>query len=121
MTSWKDTVMSQTKKRVEVPSVLGGFASPVAGSVSIKGELEQQAQLSFEAGEQSRARLIADLQETVNRMLQDNSELVVKLEHERQEGRREVCMLVELRWPECKESLWWQEQKAKWFKETQHG
>jgi hypothetical protein len=30
-------------------------------------------------------------------------------------GRMEVVELVELRWPECKESLWWQERKAiKW-------
>jgi hypothetical protein len=118
MTSWKDTVMSRERRKELIVARSRQQHVPESQEDML---LSQQAQLSFEAGEQSRARLIADLQETVNRMLQDNSELVVKLEHERQEGRREVCMLVELRWPECKESLWWQEQKAKWFKETQHG
>jgi hypothetical protein len=119
MTSWKDTVKFQCRcvSRSEIAN--DGYHH-VACWGRYQGQLEQ-AQLSFEAGEQSKAKLIADLQATVNSMMQDNSTLTVALEHERQEGRREVCMLVELRWPECRESLWWQEQKAKWFKETQHG
>jgi hypothetical protein len=126
MTSWEDTVM-----RLE-DRVLADFPN-------IDACLDRQAKLSFEAGEQSRTRLIADLQETVNRMLQDNSELTVALEHERQEGRRDVVGWVEDHSNQATISdgeytyearhpnqLFtdlgdWQEQKAKWFKKAQHG
>jgi hypothetical protein len=56
--------------------------------------LTKQAQLSFEAGEQSRTRLIADLQETVNRMMQDNSTLTVTLEQARTDERKAASQLV---------------------------
>lgn len=43
----KDTVIKQTRKRVEVPSVLGGRLFPQIGSVSIEAELLEQAEISF--------------------------------------------------------------------------
>jgi len=47
----EDTVIkSLCKKRVEVPSVLGGRLSPQVGHVNIDAELEQQAEFSFKAG-----------------------------------------------------------------------
>jgi hypothetical protein len=108
MTTWKDTVMSLK----EINAV-----QPLNEYVWLKSVLDEQAQLSFEAGEQSKARLIADLQETVNSMLQDNSELTVALEHERQEGRREVVEWVEnhaASWP-----LLLSDKVREWFKKAQ--
>jgi hypothetical protein len=136
MTSWEDTVMSRERRKELIVARSRQQHVPESQEDML---LTKQAQLSFEAGEQSKARLIADLQETVNRMLQDNSELVVKLEHERQEGRREVVEWVEDHSNQATISdgeytyearhpnqLFtdlgdWQEQKAKWLKEAQHG
>jgi hypothetical protein len=118
MTSWQDTVMSRERRKELI--VARSRQQHVPDS-QLDMLLTKQAQLSFEAGEQSKARLIADLQATVNSMLQDNSELVVKLEHERQEGRRDVVEWVDTNRYWLHEEHSWQEQKAKWFKETQHG
>jgi hypothetical protein len=116
MTSWKDTVMSRERRKELIVARSRQQHVPESQEDML---LSQQAQLSFEAGEQSRARLIADLQETVNRMMADNSELVVKLEHERQEGRREVVEWVDTNRYWLHEEHSWQEQKAKWLKEAQ--
>jgi hypothetical protein len=114
--NWQDTVM--TYEQIERKFAM------TPEEVMWQWLSKSQAQLSFEAGEQSRTRLIADLRETVNRMMADNSELVVKLEHERQEGMQTVVDII------VKQGLvgfdkWfysdWQEQKAKWLKEAQHG
>jgi transcriptional regulator NrdR family protein len=126
--NWQDTVM--TYEQIERKFAM------TPEEVMWQWLSKSQAQLSFEAGEQSKARLIADLQETVNSMLQDNSELTVALEHERQEGRREGLELM-LDWDnlsiarfatkypgfkDCETIVdLIKEAKAKWFKETQHG
>jgi hypothetical protein len=92
MTTWQDTVMSRERRKELIVARSRQQHVPESQEDML---LTKQAQLSFEAGEQSKARLIADLQETVNRMMADNSELVVKLEHERQEGRREAIKIIE--------------------------
>jgi hypothetical protein len=92
MTTWKDTVMS----KLAVNRIIGPHGSNIP--LWVKWDLTQpdydlcskQAKLSFEAGEQSRARLIADLQETVNSMMQDNSTLTVALEHARADERKAI-------------------------------
>jgi hypothetical protein len=109
MTSWQDTVM--TYEQIERKFAM------TPEEVMWQWLSKSQAQLSFEAGEQSKARLIADLQETVNSMLQDNSELTVALEHERQEGRREVVEWIEnhaASWP-----LLLSDKVREWFKKAQ--
>jgi hypothetical protein len=116
MTSWKDTVMSRERRKELIVARSRQQHVPESQEDML---LSQQAQLSFEAGEQSKARLIADLQETVNSMLQDNSTLTVALEHERQEGRREVVEWVDTNRYWLHEEHSWQEQKAKWLKEAQ--
>jgi hypothetical protein len=126
MTTWQDTVM--TYEQIERKFAM------TPEEVMWQWLSKSQAQLSFEAGEQSRTRLIADLRETVNRMMADNSELVVKLEHERQEGRREGLELM-LDWDDLSIASFAtkypgfkdcetagdlvKEAKAKWFKEAQ--
>jgi hypothetical protein len=119
--NWQDTVMR--KQQVNAVLTRNGNNIPSWSKWDAKHPDYQlcakQAQLSFEAGEQSKARLIADLQATVNSMLQDNSELTVALEHERQEGRREVVEWVDTNRYWLHEEHSWQEQKAKWLKEAQ--
>ena len=73
--------------------------------------LPKQAQLSFEAGK------VAAVQEFEAKLVETkgtDSSLNLMRRLERREGRREVVELVELCWPECKESTWWQDRKAKW-------
>jgi hypothetical protein len=90
--NWQDTVMS----KLAVNRIIGPHGSNIP--LWVKWDLTQpdydlcskQAQLSFEAGEQSRARLIADLQETVNSMMQDNSTLTVALEQARADERKAI-------------------------------
>jgi hypothetical protein len=111
MTGWKDTVKPWIFMVANTPEWNEALAA------RHHNQINGQAQLSFEAGEQSKARLIADLQETVNSMLQDNSELTVALEHERQEGRREVVEWVEnhaASWP-----LLLSDKVREWFKKAQ--
>jgi hypothetical protein len=91
MTSWKDTVMSRERRKELIVARSRQQHVPESQEDML---LSQQAQLSFEAGEQSRTRLIADLQETVNRMMQDNSTLTVTLEQARTDERKAASQLV---------------------------
>jgi hypothetical protein len=91
MTSWKDTVMSRERRKELIVARSRQQHVPESQEDML---LTKQAQLSFEAGEQSRTRLIADLQETVNRMMQDNSTLTVTLEQARTDERKAASQLV---------------------------
>ena len=46
--NWEETVLKETKKRVEVPSVLGGYASPIVGTVNVEPELLAQAKITWD-------------------------------------------------------------------------
>jgi hypothetical protein len=87
MTSWQDTVMSRERRKELIVARSRQQHVPESQEDML---LTKQAQLSFEAGEQSRARLIADLQATVNSMMQDNSELAVALEHAQADERKAI-------------------------------
>jgi hypothetical protein len=86
MTTWQDTVMLYSQIETK-------FAM-TPDEVMWQWLVKEQARISFEAGQESKVQLVADLQETVNRMLQDNSELTVALEHAQADERKAASQLV---------------------------
>jgi hypothetical protein len=111
MITWQDTVKQVDGINIEgitfdAKDSISTIIAKVAPQICA-----QQAQLSFEAGK------VAAVQEFEAKLVETkgtDSSLNLMRRLERREGRREVVELVELRWPECKESIWWQEQKQKW-------